>query len=102
MWFAVKGAVKELQHNYIMLWLGTEGLRLLNTWNLTAEQLKDPQNIWDKLALIEPPQNFRVPLEFQKTGTPEAETKTRRIDRRLLHTMQNKSSQLSICKQRHC
>ena len=75
MWFAVKGTVKELQHNYIMLWLGTEGLRLLNTWNLTAEQLKDPKNIWDKLALIEPPQNFHIKrLELQRLTQKQGES----------------------------
>ena len=52
MWFAVKGTAKELQHNYIMLWLGTEGLRLLNTWNLTVEQLKRTQRTSGKNLLL--------------------------------------------------
>ncbi|KAK7088654.1 hypothetical protein V1264_022553 [Littorina saxatilis] len=67
MWFKVKNTEKKLQHNYIMLWLGSEGLRLLNTWNLTVEQLEDPKNIWDRLQLLQPPQNFRIHrLEMQR------------------------------------
>ena len=66
MWFTVNQTADALQHNYIMLWLGNEGLRLLNSWSLTADQLQDPKNIWDRLALLEPSQNFRIHrLEMQ-------------------------------------
>ena len=51
------------------------GPQLLYTWNLTAEQLKDPKNIWDKLALIEPPQNFRIKrLELQRLTQKQGES----------------------------
>ena len=60
LWFTVNQTADALQHNYIMLWLGSEGLRLLNSWSLTADQLQDPKNIWDSLALLEPSQNFRI------------------------------------------
>ena len=66
MWFTVNQTAYALQHNYIMLWLGNEGLRLLNSWSLMADQLQDPKNIWDRLALLEPSQNFRIHrLEMQ-------------------------------------
>ncbi|XP_072182294.1 uncharacterized protein [Diadema setosum] len=68
MWFNVKGIKKEDQYNYMIIWSGRDGLRVFNTWNLTEEQVKDPQNIWSRLeSHIQPTENFRVHrLEFQR------------------------------------
>ena len=75
MWFTVNQTADALQHNYIMLWLGSEGLRLLNSWSLTADQLQDPKNIWDRLALLEPSQNFRIHrLEMQRLSQKQGES----------------------------
>ena len=46
LWLQVKGIEKEERHAYIILWSGTEGMRLYNyTWQLTTAQLKDPKNL---------------------------------------------------------
>ena len=75
MWFTVNQTAYALQHNYIMLWLGNEGLRLLNSWSLMADQLQDPKNIWDRLALLEPSQNFRIHrLEMQRMCQKQGES----------------------------
>ena len=75
MWFTVNQTADALQHNYIMLWLGSEGLRLLNSWSLTTDQLQDPKNIWDRLALLEPSQNFRIHrLEMQRLCQKQGES----------------------------
>ena len=75
LWFMVQKTEKEVQYSYIMLWLGTEGLRLVNTWGLSDEQLKDPQNIWDKLAQLEQTDNFRIHrLELQKLTQRQGES----------------------------
>lgn len=74
MWFAVKDIEAAKQHNYIILWLGTEGLRLFNTWGFTEEQLVDPNNIWRRLEQLEPTQNFRISrLEMQRLHQQEGE-----------------------------
>ena len=65
-WLKVKGVQAENQHNYIILWSVSIGL--FNTWGLTDEQLKDPNNIWEKISeQIEPPENFCIHrMEFQR------------------------------------
>ena len=74
MWFTVNQTADALQHNYIMRWLGSEGLRLLDSWSLTADQLQDPKNIWDRLALLEPSQNFCIHrLEMQRLCQKQGE-----------------------------
>ena len=75
MCFTVNQTADALQHNYIMLWLGSEGLRLLNSWSLMADQLHDPKNIWDRLALLEPSQNFQIHhLEMQHLCQKQGES----------------------------
>lgn len=68
LWFKIKETPKADQHNYIILWSGTIGLRMYNTWTLSAEDLKDPDNIWQKFKnQLEPVENFRIHrLEFQR------------------------------------
>ncbi|KAL8607946.1 hypothetical protein ACOMHN_005501 [Nucella lapillus] len=75
LWFMVKTIDKPAQYTYIMLWLGTEGLRLFNTWGLTEEELQDPKNIWDKFAQLEPADNFRIHrLELQRLSQRQGES----------------------------
>ena len=47
MWFTliVTHTEAATQHKYIMLWLGSKGFRLMNSWSLTEKQLQDPKNI---------------------------------------------------------
>ncbi|XP_022099493.1 uncharacterized protein LOC110984016 [Acanthaster planci] len=68
MWLNVHNIADADQHNYIILWSGKEGLRMFNTWGLTEDELRNPQNIWDRFSKqIEPKENFRIHrLEFQR------------------------------------
>ncbi|XP_071476746.1 uncharacterized protein [Diadema antillarum] len=76
LWFAIKKVQEEEQHTYIILWSGTEGLRMFSTWKLSEEQLKDSKNIWEAFsAQIEPQENFRIHrLEFQRYRQGATET----------------------------
>ena len=67
-WLKVKDVAKADQYNYIILWSGTTGLRMYNTWTLSPEELKDPDNLWKLFkAQLEPVENFRIHrLEFQR------------------------------------
>ncbi|KAK7090187.1 hypothetical protein V1264_010020 [Littorina saxatilis] len=73
--FTAEQTKVERQYSHIFLWSGTEGMRLSNTWGLSAEQLKDPKNIWDKFAESEPQDNFRIHrLELQQFRQNTTET----------------------------
>ena len=61
LWFIAKKVKKEEQYSYIILWSGKDGLRHYNTWQLTADQVKDPANIWTRLEeQVTPQENFRI------------------------------------------
>ena len=46
---------------YTQLWVGQEGLRMYNTWDLSETEKKDVEVIWAKFqALIEPKSNYRL------------------------------------------
>ena len=46
---------------YILLWVGQEGLRMYNTWDLSDADSKKVDVIWGRFrALIEPKANFRL------------------------------------------
>ena len=46
---------------YILLWVGQEGLRMYNTWDLSDADSKKVDVIWGSFrALIEPKANFRL------------------------------------------
>ena len=49
---------------------------MFNTWGLTDDQLKVPENIWKKFSdQIEPAENFRIHrLEFQRLKQQDGET----------------------------
>ena len=75
LWFVVKEIPPEERHNYIILWLGGEGVRLLNTRGLTDAQLQVPKNVWDELEGIQPSDNFRIHrLELQRHKQKHDET----------------------------
>ena len=75
LWFAIKDTKPENQKNYILLWSGTEGLRRYNTWGLTQEQEKNPENIWKNFAESEQPENFRIHrLELRQLHQEENES----------------------------
>ena len=75
LWFAIKDVKPENQKNYILMWSGTEGLRRYNTWGLTEEQEKNPQNLWQRFAASEQPENFRIHrLELRQLCQEENES----------------------------
>lgn len=44
--------------NYILIWIGQEGLKIFNSWNTEA---KDPKTLWKKFeTYLEPTSNFRL------------------------------------------
>ena len=57
--FAENGQSERV--TYILLWVGQEGLRMYNTWDLSEIEKKDVEVIWAKFqALIEPKYNYRL------------------------------------------
>ena len=47
--------------NYILLWLGPQGVEIFDTWNLSTEQQGDPAVVWDRfMKFFEPQSNFRL------------------------------------------
>ena len=57
--FAEKGQSERV--TYILLWVGQEGRRMYNTWDLSETDKKDVEFIWAKFqALIEPKSNYRL------------------------------------------
>ena len=70
--FAAKGQGERV--TYILLWVGQEGLRMYNTWELTEADKQDVDVIWDKFqSLIEPKSNYRLSRfhlqKFRQTNT---------------------------------
>ena len=70
--FAAKGQGERV--TYILLWVGQEGLRMYNTWELTEAEKQDVDVIWDKFqSLIEPKSNYRLSRfhlqKFRQTNT---------------------------------
>ena len=54
---------------YILLWVGQEGLKMYNTWDLSVEDKKKPNVIWEKFEKqLEPKTNFRL----EKVPPPKA------------------------------
>lgn len=73
--FTAEDTKKERQYSHILLWAGPEGIRLSNTWGLSAEDLKKPEKIWEKFAESEPQDNFRIHrLELQQYKQNSTET----------------------------
>ena len=55
------GKSDEEQITYILIWIGQEGLQMYNTWNLSADDAKIPEKIWENFEKhIEPKINFRL------------------------------------------
>ena len=47
--------------NYILLWLGPQGVQVFDSWTITAAQRQDPDYIWDAFQrFFEPKSNFRL------------------------------------------
>ena len=60
-WFVIKNVQDDNKHNYIVYQAGDKGEELAETWQLTAEELKNPDNVWTKLRQsVGTSENFRV------------------------------------------
>ena len=61
---------------YILLWVGQEGLKMYNTWDLSVEDKKKPNVIWEKFEKqLEPKTNFRLErYHLQKLKQEESES----------------------------
>ena len=61
---------------YILLWVGQEGLRMYNTWDLTDVERQNINIIWTRFtAMIEPKSNFRLNrFHLQKFKQSSTET----------------------------
>ena len=54
---------------YILLWVGQEGLKMYNTWDLSVEDKKKPNVIWEKFEKQLEPKNQ---LQIRKVPPPKA------------------------------
>ena len=76
LYFSVKKITGENQVNHILLAVGDEGLKRFNSWNLSADDRKNPKTIWEKFeAQLEPSENFRVSrlkLRYYRQGKNES------------------------------
>ena len=55
--FAEKGQSQSERVTYILLWVGQEGLRMYNTWDLSETDKKDVEVIWAKFQALS---NYRL------------------------------------------
>ena len=47
--------------NYILLWLGPQGLEIFDSWTMSDEDRKTPAKVWDKFSeYFEPKTNYRL------------------------------------------
>ena len=61
LFFSVKNVKKEKQVDHILLFAGEEGIKLFNSWDLSDQDKKDPDKVWDTfIQHIEPLSNWRV------------------------------------------
>ena len=52
---------------YVLLWVGQEGLRMYNTWDLTDDARKKLSVLWNGFArMIEPKTNYRLKWTWPK------------------------------------
>ena len=60
----------EEKATYLLLWLGQEGINIFQTWNLSAEDQKDPAKIFERYKKhFEPKTNYRLSrFQLQKMG----------------------------------
>ena len=74
---------------YILLWVGQEGLRMYNTWDLSDSDSKKVDVIWGRFrALIEQKANFRL----SRFNPPICV----RVSRRIHDEMQDTGGKVSI------
>ena len=76
MYLAIKNIEEGRQVDHILLFMGTQGLQLYNSWGLLPDEQKKPTKVWEQFELqIKPKQNFRVARFFlQKFTQKEKES----------------------------
>ena len=57
----LKGKSEEEQVSYLLIWSGEEGIELVSTWSLTADEKKQLSTYWEKFEdFVAPRSNFRL------------------------------------------
>ena len=57
----LKDKSEEEQVSYLLIWSGEEGIKLVSTWTLTADDKKKLSTYWEKFEEYVPPRsNFRL------------------------------------------
>lgn len=76
LYFSVKEVKKERQVDHILLFTGSNGIRMFNSWGLSETADKDQDFFWSKFfSHIQPKKNFRVAwLYLQKLRQQENES----------------------------
>ena len=89
----VRVVYESARVTYILLWVGQEGLRMYNTWDLSDSDSKNVEVIWGRFkALIEPKANFRLSrFNLQKFRQTASES----VDE-FMTEMQNTGGKVSI------
>ena len=63
----------KVKATYILLWIGEEGRKIFNSFDLTADEKAKPDAIFDKFATyLEPKSNFRI-ARYQLQGFKQAD-----------------------------
>ena len=85
------GKTNARKVTYILLWVGQEGLKMYNTWDLSEED-KKPKVIWEKFEKqLEPKTNFRLErYHLQKLKQEESELTDEYITRCKLQAKKSK------------
>ena len=87
LYFSVKNVKEEKQVDHVLLFMGSPGLRMYNSWGLADHEKKDIAVVWKRFQeQLTPKSNFRVArLYLQKYRQQERETVDAFMSRLKLH-----------------
>ena len=75
LFFAIKNIKRDKQVEHILYYSGQKGLEKFNSWDLTEEQKKNPDVIWEKFRGQSTTENFRIcRMNLQKFMQKDGET----------------------------
>ncbi|XP_063953999.1 uncharacterized protein K02A2.6-like [Lytechinus pictus] len=87
LYFSVKNVREEKQVDHILLFMGTPGLRMYNSWDLAERDRKNIAVVWNRFEKqLKPKSNFRVArLYLQRFRQQESETADSFVSKLKLH-----------------
>ena len=87
LYFSVKNVQEEKQVDHVLLFMGTPGLRMYNSWGLADSEKKNITVVWNRFeGQLKPKSNFRVArLYLQRFRQQESETVDGYMSRLKLH-----------------